>query len=94
MKGGESMKLGAVLKACRERANLSQEEMAHRMNRTQPCISKFENNTKVPDAITFMDWFKQTNTQEVAVAFLMGMDGLAILQTLLPIVGGFVWWFI
>ncbi|MEK5431222.1 hypothetical protein MKY88_10125 [Lysinibacillus sp. FSL R7-0073] len=41
-----------------------------------------------------MNWFKQTNTQEVAVAFLMGMDGLTILQTLLPVIGGFVWWFI
>lgn len=94
MEGGETMKIGAILQACRERAGLSQEELAHRMNRTQPCISKFENSAKVPDAITFMDWFKQTNTQEVAVAFLMGMDGLTILQTLLPVIGGFAWWFI
>lgn len=86
------MKMDSILQACRERAGLSQEELAHRMNRTQPCISKFENSVKVPDAVTFMEWFKQTNTQEVAVAFLMGMDGLTILQTLLPIIGGFVWW--
>jgi len=37
-----------------------------------------------------MEWFKQTNTQEVAVAFIMGM----ILQTLLPVIGGFICWFI
>lgn len=94
MEGGEKMKIGAILQACRERAGLSQEELAFRMNRSQSCISKFENSVKIPDAITFMEWFKQTNTQEVAVAFLMGMDGLTILQTLLPMVGGFVCWII
>lgn len=94
MEGGETMKIGAILQACRERAGFSQEEMAHRMNRTQPCISKFENDNKVPDASTFLDWFKHTNTQEVAVAFFMGVDGLTILQTLLPIIGGFACWFI
>lgn len=93
MKGGGIMvKLGTVMKACRERADFSQEELAHRMNRTQACISKFENDHKVPDANTFMEWFRLTNTPEVAIAFLYGMDGLTILQQLLPIVGAIAIW--
>lgn len=88
------MKLGALLKACRERAELSQEELAHRMNRTQACISKFEHDHKVPDAITLKNWGQYTNCPEVIVAFLYGMDGITILQQLLPIIGGIAIWFI
>lgn len=95
LKGGEIMvKLGTLMKACRERANLSQEELAHRMNRTQACISKFEHDHKVPDANTFAEWFRLTNSPEVAIAFLYGMDGLTILHQLLPIVGAIAIWFI
>lgn len=88
------MKIGVVLKACRERANLSQEELAHVMNRTQACISKYENDKKVPDAVTFIEWFRQTNAQEVAIAFLYGMDGISIIQQLLPMIGGMALWFV
>ena len=88
------MKLGAIMKACRERAELSQEELAHRMNRTQACISKFENDHKIPDALTFAEWFRQTNAQEVAIAFMYGVDGITILQQLLPVITGLAIWFL
>lgn len=93
MKGGVTMaKVGTLLKACRERADFSQEELAYRMNRTQACISKYENDHKIPDVNTFMEWCRQTNTPEVAIAFLYGVDGLMILQQLLPIVGAMAMW--
>jgi len=89
------MKLGSILRACRERAGLSQEELAFRMKREQACISRYENDRKVPDALTFLEWFKQTNTQEVAVAFMCGVDGITIMQQLLPIIGAMVaLWFV
>lgn len=90
--GGTMVKLGTLMKACRERAKLSQEELAYQMNRTQACISKYENDHKVPDANTFAEWFRQTNSPEVAIAFLYGVDGLTILQQLLPIVGMIATW--
>lgn len=90
--GGTMVKLGTLMKACRERAILSQEELAHKMNRTQACISKFENDHKVPDANTFAEWFRLTNSPEVAIAFLYGIDGLQILQQLLPIAGAMAIW--
>lgn len=79
------IKVGALLRACRERAGLSQEELAHRLNRSQSCISKFETDSKVPDIFTFVQWIQATNAQEVAIAFLYGLDGINVLQQLLSV---------
>ncbi|MGD6845264.1 helix-turn-helix domain-containing protein [Bacillus infantis] len=87
------MKFGAVLQACRERAGLSQEELAHQLNRTQSCVSKYEKDRKIPDMHTFLQWIQATNTPEIAVAFLYGMDGINLIQQLLPLVGSLVCWF-
>lgn len=76
------MKFGAIMQACRERAGLTQEEMAARLDRTQACISKFENDRKIPDMETMRNWAEVTGTPEVMVAYLYGMDGLEILQSL------------
>lgn len=73
-------KVGALLRACRERAGLSQEELADRLNRSQSCISKYETDQKIPDIFTFLNWLQVTQAQEVAVAYLLGFDGLTILQ--------------
>lgn len=87
-----NVKLGALLKACRQKANISQQDMAFNMNRSQSCISKFESDDKIPDAYTLMQWGQITNCPEVIVAFLYGMDGISIIQQLLPIIGGLVIW--
>lgn len=105
MRGGEKMKiaeafvqpfakLGGVLKVCRERAGLSQEELAHKLNRTQACISKYENDRKIPDVYTLGHWLQITNSPEVLVAFLYGIDGVTMINQLLPIIGGIALWFI
>lgn len=87
-------KIGAVLKAVRVRAGYSQEEFSHLTNRSQACISKFENDRKVPDIYTFKDWLQLTNSQDVAIAFFCGVDAATILQQLTPIIGGIAIWFI
>lgn len=83
------MKMGTILKAVRERAGMSQEDLAFQMNRTQACISKMENDRKIPDAKTFLEWFHQTNSQEVAVAFFCGVDSLAIMQQIMTMLSMF-----
>ncbi|MED3876182.1 helix-turn-helix transcriptional regulator [Lysinibacillus capsici] len=89
--------LGALLQACRIKSGMSQEDLAAQMNRSQTCISKYENNRKPPDIFTFMEWFKQTNTQEIGMLLsqqmINGIDINTIVQSLMPIVGGFGWWF-
>ncbi|PJN56155.1 helix-turn-helix transcriptional regulator [Paenibacillus sp. FSL W8-0187] len=82
------MKFGAIMQACRERAGLTQEEMAARLHRTQACISKYENDHKIPDMPTMLRWVEVTGAKEVVVAFLCGMDGLSIMQSIMPFIGG------
>ena len=77
------MKVGAILRACRERFGLSQEELADRLYINQSDVSKFENGTKEPPITLFQNWINQTQAQEVAVAYLIGIDGITILQNLL-----------
>ena len=77
------MRVGAILKACRTRAGLSQEELAHRLFINQSDVSKYENDTKEPTISMFYAWTQQTQAHEVLVAFLCGVDGLEILQKII-----------
>lgn len=76
------------MQACRQRAGFSQEEMADKLHRTQACVSKFENDHKIPDLPTMMQWGEVTGTREVIIAFLYGMDGINIMQNLMSLIGG------
>ncbi|WP_408004841.1 helix-turn-helix domain-containing protein [Radiobacillus kanasensis] len=81
------MRYGAVLKACRTRAGLSQEELAEKLHINQSDVSKYENDTKEPSMSIFQSWATNTQAQEVLIAFTCGMDGLSILQNMAQIVG-------
>lgn len=81
------MKIGAIMQACRERAGLSQEELAEKLHRSRSCISKLENDKKTFDFQTVLAWVQTTGSQEVFVAFFCGMDGLSIMQNLLSVAG-------
>lgn len=81
------MKYGAVMRACREKAGMSQEKLAELLHRSRSCISKLEGNQKTWDMETVVRWAEVTNAREVVVAFLYGMDGLSMVQNLLHLVG-------
>lgn len=74
------MELGGVLRAVRLRARLSQEELAARLFINQSDVSKIEKNRKIPDAITFIRWFKATEVPEVCAAMLCGVDPSALTE--------------
>lgn len=76
------MTAGALLKTCRERAGISQIKLAMMMNRTQSSISKLEKGHNPIDVDTFRDWTRLTNSMEVGIAFLYGLDPSVILQIL------------
>lgn len=82
------MRYGAVLRACRERKGLSQEELAFRLNMNQSDVSKFENDTREPTISTLQSWITCTQAPEVLVAFLCGVDGLGIMQSIMQLIGG------
>lgn len=82
------MKFGAIMRAMRERAGFSQEELASRIYLSQSCVSKYEKDHKVPDVPTLMQWAEVTCAKEVVVAFLMGIDGVTIMQSILTMISG------
>lgn len=84
------MNYGAILKACRNRARLSQEELADKLFINQSDVSKYENGTKEPSISMVQAWTNNTQAAEVLVAFLCGMDGLTIMQTILDTAAGVV----
>lgn len=77
------MRVGAVLRACRTRAGLSQEELANRLFISQSDVSKYENDTMEPHISTLQAWTTNTQAPEVLVAFICGIDGLSIMQSIL-----------
>jgi len=79
------VRVGAILKACRTRAGLSQEELAHRLFINQSDVSKYENDTKEPTISMVYAWTTKTQAPEVLVAFLCGVDGLEILQKIVDL---------
>ncbi len=81
------MTAGNLLKACRERAGMSQVKLARLLNRTQSSISKLEQDRNPVDVETFRDWTRVTNQIEVGIAFLYGVDPAAILQTIMQVTG-------
>jgi len=89
--GGVSVKgefgIGAILRAVRVRAGLSQEELAARLHYNQSDISKFETGAKEPPISVFLRWLRETNAHEVMVAYFCGLDGLTIMQTILSMTG-------
>lgn len=84
------MRVGAILRACRTRAGLSQEALADELYISQSDVSKYENDSMEPHLSTLQAWTNTTQTSEVMVAFIMGVDGLGIMQNILEITNGVI----
>lgn len=81
------MRYGAVLRACRERVGFSQEELADRLYIQQADVSRYENDRKEPSISLFRNWAKETQGEDVLVAFMCGMEGMTIMTDILSTVG-------
>jgi len=82
------MKYGGILRACRERVGLTQEELAFKLNVNQSDVSKYESGNKEPTLSLVQSWLTNTQATEVLVAFLCGVDGLGIMQNIMQLLGG------
>lgn len=78
---------GSIMQAMRERSGLSQEQLADEVHISRSCVSKFENDKKIPDMPTMIAWAQATGATEVVVAFICGLDGLSIMQQVLGLLG-------
>ncbi|BBI32010.1 helix-turn-helix domain-containing protein [Cohnella abietis] len=81
------MNYGVIVKALRVRKKWSQEEFAEKIHVSRSAISMIENDKQTLDVPTLMQMVQVTNEPAVAVAIIMGMDGINILQNLLSAVG-------
>lgn len=86
------MQFGGVIRALRQKRGWSQEEMADQLFVSQSDVSKFENDRMLPDLHTFIRLAHVTQAPEMIVAFLYGMDGITMIQNLLPLIGGLITW--
>lgn len=80
--------MGVIVKALRTRKGWSQEELAENVHMSRSAISKLENDQQTLDVPTLVRLIQITNAPEVAVAILCGMDGISIMQSILPFIGG------
>lgn len=74
------MQFGSVLRKMRKSAGYSQEEMAEELHIARSSISKLERDQLELKASDLVSWCNVTNAQEVLIAFLLGVDGLSMMQ--------------
>lgn len=66
--------LHQFLKEVRERAEITQQEMAQKLNMTQSHVSKYETGRKIIDVETFVSWVRITNSEAQAAVIMFGAD--------------------
>ncbi|AVK85304.1 hypothetical protein C3943_18115 [Lysinibacillus sp. B2A1] len=90
------VKVGKMLKKFRVNANITQEEMAEKLNSTQSAVSKLESGRKTIDIFTYAKWLKITESEFAGTAMMLGVEVANVLthlsQTVPAIVGGFAFW--
>lgn len=73
---------GKVLKACRERARLSQEELAKLLMVDQAIVSKAETGKMAPSYALVKLWARETKSEDIIGMDLGGTDGWKKLKQL------------
>ena len=81
------LRIGTVLRACRERAGFSQERLGEMLHHDRSIISRIESEKSKIDAQMLLRWADVTNAKEVLVAYLCGLDGITIMQQVLSVAG-------
>lgn len=81
------MKYGAILRACRERIGLSQEDLADKLFISRSAVSKFETDKQEITLRQTMQWLEATNARDLIISFFCGVDGLSIMQTIMQVTG-------
>lgn len=81
------MNYGEILKQCRERSGISQEELAFQLYMSQSDISKFENNGKEPTLSTVRLWLTATQSQAILLLLLCEVNELNMKEAMLYLKG-------
>ena len=65
-----NLDVGKIIKTCRTKAKMSQEDLADLLHTTQATVSRIEKNVVSCEVNTFMRIVQATNTQDLAIAML------------------------
>jgi len=76
------VELGLVLRKCRLRAKMTQEQLAEKLHLARSSISKLENGKQVLEAQTMITWIQTTGATEIFVALISGVDMVSIMNML------------
>lgn len=71
---GQALEFGMVLRKMRKRADLSQEQLAERLHLSRSNISRLESGKLELKARDLIAWAKETNAQDMMIAFTMNVD--------------------
>lgn len=84
---------GKLIRMCRKRAKLSQEAFAHLLHTTQSTISRIEKNIIVCEAKFLEKAAKITNSEDIVIRTMFGIDVFTQLAPTVPMfIGGFSLW--
>lgn len=98
------MKFGPLLRQTRKGVGLTQEAMAEEIHIARSTISKLERDEMSLSAEDLLRWLQiikarikpsamsSTTPLEVGIAFVQGVDIIALTDMLTRIVGGFIFW--
>ena len=81
---------GQHLKAFREQAGLTQQQLADKIFKSRTAISKMENDEQEITLGTFKDWVMATNCEFQAAVILFGTDIFTTASQLATLVPAFV----
>ncbi|AKG36137.1 helix-turn-helix domain-containing protein [Paenibacillus durus] len=71
---------GALMKALRERAGITQEKMAEELNVDQATISRYENGRQEPTMSFISRWGNITASKDVIAAYILDGSGAQMMQ--------------
>ena len=74
------------LKEVRVKAEITQQEMAQKLNMTQSHVSKYETGRKIIDLETWVNWVRITNSEFQAALLMFGPEIFSNVSQVLTVV--------
>ena len=84
------MKFGKILREMRKRAGMSQEDVALELHMSISNVSRLETDIYDIRAADLVRWANITNSQEMLVAIICGVDSLPVMQQVMESLTGVV----
>lgn len=78
---------GTLLRIFRQRAKLTQEQLAEKLHISRTTVTKYERDRQPIDLHTFIEWVRVTESQKAAAMLVSGVDIPTIIYQILQATG-------